>query len=888
MKLFNQTCKANVYILAATAILAIVTALVYLTTKSQKVFDLSKQMKATYDEIKQIQNQTKAILRKDIDDINKSVNDSVAKQTSKVKILTDTIKDNSKSVKERKAALEELKKIVPAYHAQLTNEGRLINNNTIALNDYIKALRKTAMEQAIVGKMTTIANSELNNQLDKQHKQGNLNYVMNQAARGGINLKKQKVVAVQVKDSYGAQYGHPFDTVYQVVDKATGKVVKGMNNVSDRFYKLQSIYDYRIEGMKANDERTKQNNARNSQLESFAKNNRINLANAVSSDTISPSSPTSRTTSTTRSTPVDKVGNAEKTSFTNNRKQELQEEEASYQQSLNNLKQSLGDKADQKEKYDSLTAGLELLHASNMLRIEKKYTEDSQKLHIKNANDKQKITLEQQANEDKAQQTYNEKSIAAKKLFSEMMQNIEDASMTDSEKQEQQQNLKLLSLKGYYDASLVYARQNGIDENSITEAYEKAKKKIIEDNELEIQQKKQQIREQYGLVTQQEQLDEELQQLKKQLDDKLLSQEDYEKAAAEIKQKYADKTFQNRQQLGLVSQKQIYDQELTQLRQHLEEVKATEEESAKAVTDLKVKQWKEQFDYYSSIFSSSFTSLQDAELAVVDAKYDAELQSAKGNSEKTEMLEKKKANAELKVKKKFADVNFAITAAQIIANTAAGVAYQFTHLPLAAAIATGVLVSAAGTAQLVAANAEREKVKKMSLESTGSSSSSSGARVATGRESGGNIDVQREQDGKLFNAQYDPNKRGYIDRPTVIVGEGPYGQSKEWVASNAALNNPTIAPIIDIIDQHQRAGTLQMLDMNKYLLQQQNRGLSSGGYVSPQSDTSASNTSNNQLIEKFYKLLLSLQENGIPATVALDDFDAKQKLRDQARKMASK
>ena len=33
---------------------------------------------------------------------------------------------------------------------------------------------------------------------------------------------------------------------------------------------------------------------------------------------------------------------------------------------------------------------------------------------------------------------------------------------------------------------------------------------------------------------------------------------------------------------------------------------------------------------------------------------------------------------------------------------------------------------------------------------------------------------------------------------TVIVGEGPRGRSKEWVASNAALENPTIAPLIDV------------------------------------------------------------------------------------------
>ena len=74
--------------------------------------------------------------------------------------------------------------------------------------------------------------------------------------------------------------------------------------------------------------------------------------------------------------------------------------------------------------------------------------------------------------------------------------------------------------------------------------------------------------------------------------------------------------------------------------------------------------------------------------------------------------------------------------------------------------------------------------------------------VATGRQSGGKIDVRRAQAGKLFpNSDYDPDARGFIDHPTVIVGEGPAGQSKEWVASHAAVSNPTVAPILDILDK---------------------------------------------------------------------------------------
>ena len=131
------------------------------------------------------------------------------------------------------------------------------------------------------------------------------------------------------------------------------------------------------------------------------------------------------------------------------------------------------------------------------------------------------------------------------------------------------------------------------------------------------------------------------------------------------------------------------------------------------------------------------------------------------------------------------------------------------------------------------ANAERNKVKNMTLSSGGSSSSNkTGARVASGREDGGKIDIIREQDGKFFpDADYDPDRRGYVDRPTVIVGEGPAGQSREWVASNAAVTNPTVAPVLDLIDKAQQAGNIRSFDLNAAMRARAAAGFAGGGSV---------------------------------------------------------
>src|SRR5690606_2079297 len=82
----------------------------------------------------------------------------------------------------------------------------------------------------------------------------------------------------------------------------------------------------------------------------------------------------------------------------------------------------------------------------------------------------------------------------------------------------------------------------------------------------------------------------------------------------------------------------------------------------------------------------------------------------------------------------------------------------------------------------------------------------------SGREDGGYL-VRRSQDGKKFNATYDPDKRGYVHRPTVITGE----DGSEFVASAQAVENPSIRPILDVIDTAQRNGSISTLTLEKIM-----------------------------------------------------------------------
>lgn len=89
-----------------------------------------------------------------LDDTSGKASAAVAEEKTKIETLSKIVHDNTKKLQDRKTALSELQKIVPDYHAALTKEGNLINDNTDALNRYIEALMKAAKLEALKGGIT--------------------------------------------------------------------------------------------------------------------------------------------------------------------------------------------------------------------------------------------------------------------------------------------------------------------------------------------------------------------------------------------------------------------------------------------------------------------------------------------------------------------------------------------------------------------------------------------------------------------------------------------------------------------------------------------------------------------------------------------------------------
>lgn len=233
--------------------------------------------------------------------------------------------------------------------------------------------------------------------------------------------------------------------------------------------------------------------------------------------------------------------------------------------------------------------------------------------------------------------------------------------------------------------------------------------------------------------------------------------------------------------------------------------------------------------------------------------------------------------------------------------TAQGLAQSMLNpAALAKAAVKIALIEAAFAAVKGVVNSALSSKTKSNTSDNSAGSAGRGSYVVTGRQDGGYIDVTRDQDKKKYIAKFQPNKRGYINQPTVIVGDGPAGKSAEWVASNDALQNPTIAPFIKLLDESQKAGNIRTIDLN-HIMRARMAGFESGGFIerpvqtSPtppqvysQTGKTGADSEEFQLLRELKELLSYLKNNGVKAPIVISEFERKRELLDNSRIIGSK
>lgn len=805
----NATMKASVFglIAAGVALLAM------------KLWDMKKAADAS------------TLAQKALNNIRAEAQKQVVEEKLKLENLVKVAKDEKLSMDERYKAVDALNKIVPQYNATIDKTTKKFRASDKALKAYINNLVKLYEVQGAKKQIQSLAE---------------------QRAELEVKLAGAKKNLSGAKSAQGVSYTTSWGAVGNTQSDAVGHFQSQVNSISNSIKQL----DAQINAITGAFGKGIMTQTVKESSEPEVPNSGIGGGGGGKGG----GGHTGTVNTTTTQPDPDDIASKR---FSENRQADIDAANLDYQQDVNNWEMALARKKVSQDKYDLAMQALKTQHTANILAIETSYSEQSQNIGIADGAKKKSLQDKQQANLRAAEQAHFEQQVAVEQAYQDALAKVmEQGEMQQELTLKQQRDQKLEVLKGYYQAALNMAKQNGEGTAQLEKAYK----------DVQTQIEKEYITKQKELLDEQD-----------------------------------DKKKQARQALGFDQQSE-YDRQLQQLKQALDNQYITQQEYEQRVQQLKKESFMKQAEYYTNLFSNAVTSLQNAEMANVDAKYDAEIKAAEGNTALQEKLEKKKANEKLKIQKKYADVNFAMQVAQIISNTAASIMKAYSELgPIAGSVAAA-LMGVTGAAQLAVANAERQKVKRMTLNGSASGTSSAGSRVASGRESGGRIDVEREQDGKHFNAEYAPGKRGYVDHPTVIVGEGPRGRSKEWVASNAALENPTIAPLINLMDAAQRAGQIRTFDMSKYLMAMQGRAL--GGSIARQSARTsqeiapggadfyvrtqesahrdAGNATSGRNNDELLELLRELKRDGIRSFVSLSDLDAKQELRNQARKFAKK
>lgn len=219
---------------------------------------------------------------------------------------------------------------------------------------------------------------------------------------------------------------------------------------------------------------------------------------------------------------------------------------------------------------------------------------------------------------------------------------------------------------------------------------------------------------------------------------------------------YKQAALMDQYEKGLIAQKEYQEQERELQEEHLNTMLSSQINYANQVAQV------------ASQASQLVSQLSQREQLAVENKYTAQLKAAKGNATKTAALEEQMEEEKKAIKKKYADIDFAITAAQIVASTAASIMQLWVKPGFPAAIPLAALVGATGIAQLVLANEQRQQVKNL--------------------WTGGYTD------------------RGPWDEPKGIV------HSEEFVGNRFAVRNKAVNKVFKMIDVAQRNNTIATIN----------------------------------------------------------------------------
>lgn len=515
------------------------------------------------------------------------------------------------------------------------------------------------------------------------------------------------------------------------------------------------------------------------------------------------------------------------------RDKEIERENNDYKIRMSALKNQEKTGLLTKQQYQIFAAAAASKHADNLLSIERKYGEQATALMKSNGGNMTQLIEEQNERIATSTDVAAQRRIEAEETYLQNVETLREmANQADTSPEAREQSaydLKKAELEAIYQASIEYAKKTGKDTAEIEEDYRKATENLEREhaeNLAEIRNK---------------QREDLIHQLNDPLQQQLMSAYD---AVADLK--------------DLMDNVANYTEE--EFRQRL----------VMCIGQL--------VNTVTAGLSSAFATFKRIEMDNIEAKYNKELELAAGDADRVKQIEREKAEKKLEVEKKYADVQFAIKASQIIANTAMAISLCFAQLgPIAGPVMAGVM-AAAGAVQLAAAEAEREKVKSQTLE--GVSSTGSGSRVAVGKvpqHASGKYDVIGEEDGQTYrDVPYIGTPSGIVSRPALISESGAelIVNADDLRRLQQHINYPLVLQAIS----DARRGYVGGGVVPQY----------AGGSYPATVSAPAGTAIDPAVLVRLTTVLERLDSDGLKASVVLSEMERKQKLLQKSRELGKK
>lgn len=781
-------------------------------------------------------------------EVVKKVNEEYSSQEAKIKTLVAAINDENLSNYTRKQRLAELKELIPDYNAELNEEGRLINNNKEAIDQYLVSLEKQIKLKAYQEELEELYKKKRN--LESQEVDQSDAYwdTRQQNTLSGYNrnsltakisrlfgtekeANQLKALQTTQKDLAGiesaiAQINNDILKTEATATSLTGTNKENINTETSLIKKLEAekkkVQEQWAEDSEANIAK------KNKEIERIdTEIKRLNELGKVKKKAEAGEYKNTETDATLK--PLEIEHEKRMLLIKENREKE-NKTEAQYilEGTAENLRY-YRERLDALQKLEAKTPANKKKLLDEIHRIETEaqtaiFTETGKQedARIKLVQEKRGERLKIETAYYNVQKDTMEKAV----LNRSITQEAADAYMLEVEAEHA---AELLEINRTYQNDIatleITGKQKRIETaTEAADAVRESEMKLLRDRMAIAQMVELLTSDKSGTEGMKERYDKEVKAVKAKYDAAIaiakaagLSTVELEKAKQQaIKQldfQYQNDLYQIQAGIG-TSWSQEYDHELAMLENMHDQGLIDEKTYQKKRLELGIQHAKKYFDFYSGLASSVVEAMQQAEIDQVEAKYDVLIQEAENNGEDTAALEEEKENKKLEIQKKYADVNFAIKCSQIIADTAVSIMKATADLgPIAGAIAAAML-AATGAAQLAAAKAERDKIKNMSVSNTTGSKTATAERVVSGSSGSG---------------YYEGGYTGPGGRYEVagVVHKG------EYVVPQPEMNNPKVIDAVSTIEAIRRQRT------NANPLPQNPGEYYEGGYVtSPAGDSS--------------------------------------------------